>query len=267
MAIPVYSVTLHHLAPGATAAGLAYADEQLSAVSPGQLRELLFALGELAARLTIYEPSTPEIRIKTDRDVFVVRTRNRRLCFVGSELILRGEEHSVSYILTNITGNSSPAESGRVAPKEERTFVTTHTLPPMPAAGMPRWAKIAGLATLIIGFNATTVWLLMRPANPPAPQHELLADTASQNLLAKVAGLYQTGAQPGDRRLVIDADGTLRLAKYGPQQSVTEEKTKSVRGAIVEGRTALITSDPSVLMIKDADTVVLYGTSYRRQVH
>ncbi len=270
MATPVYSVTLHHLAPGATAAGLAYPDEQMPAVSPAQLRDLLFALSEVAAGLTIYEPSAPELRIKTDRDVFVVRTRNRRLCFVGWESILRGEEHSISYILTSITGtpgSSGAVEPGKVVPKIERTaYVLSQSTPPMPTGGIPRWVKISVMAAMIIGFNATTVWLLMRPTTPSLPKHELLPESASHNLLAKVAGVYQTGTQAGDRRLVIDADGTLHLAKYGARQSVSEERTKTSEGAIVEGRTALITSDPSVLTIKGPDTVVLYGSTYRRKV-
>ena len=89
-----YSVTLHHLAPGAKAAGLGYADEQLAAVTAVQLVELLHALEDVAAKLTIYEPSNPEIRVKTDREVHIVRTRYRRLCFVGREAVLRGEAHS-----------------------------------------------------------------------------------------------------------------------------------------------------------------------------
>lgn len=118
LASPTYSVTLHHLAPGAVAAGLAYPDEQLSAVSLPQLREMLYALGEVSSRLTIYEPSTPEIRIKTDREIFVVRTRYRRLCFVGYEAALRGEEHSVAYILTTITGTTEVAKAPE--PRVER---------------------------------------------------------------------------------------------------------------------------------------------------
>ncbi len=273
MAAPVYSVTLHHLAPGATAAGLAYPDEQMPAVSPAQLRDLLFALSEVATGLTIYEPSAPELRIKTDRDIFIVRTRNRRLCFAGWESILRGEEHSVSYILSSITGtpgasgSAGATEPGKLVPKVERTtYVLSQSTPPMPTGGIPRWVKISVLAAMIIGFNATTVWLLMRPTNPPVPKHELLPESASHNLLAKVAGVYQTGTQAGDRRLVIDPDGTLHLAKYGAQQAVTEERTKTSEGAVVEGRTALITSDPAVLTIKDPDTLILYGSTYRRKV-
>ena len=78
MASITYSVTLHHLASGATKAGLAYADEQLSGVNADQLRTLLDALQGVASRLTIYEPSSPEIRIKTDREVFVVAAGSPR---------------------------------------------------------------------------------------------------------------------------------------------------------------------------------------------
>ena len=117
MAAPTYSVTLHHLSPDATAAGLAYPDEQLQTVTVAQLRELLQALSAVAANLTIYEPSTPEIRIKADKEIFVIRTRNRRLCFVGWETILRGEDHSIGFILSTITGTAEPAKG---APKAER---------------------------------------------------------------------------------------------------------------------------------------------------
>ena len=80
MPASTYSVTLHHLSPDATAAGLDYPDEQLPTVTVAQLRELLFALSAVAAKLTIYEPSTPEIRVKTDREIFIIRTRTPRTC-------------------------------------------------------------------------------------------------------------------------------------------------------------------------------------------
>jgi hypothetical protein len=263
----VYSVTLHQLAPGATAAGLAYADEQLPAVNVAQLREMLHALNAVAARMTIYEPSSPEIRVKTDRDVFVIRTRNRQLCFIGWESILRGEEHSVSYILSTITGTAEPVKT---TTKVERKFATTAPIastsaPSADNGRVPRRVKIAVLTTLIIGFNAVTAWLLLRPAPSPVPHYNLLAETESHALLTKVTGEYETGVREGDRRLLIDPDGTLHLAKFGKNRVLTEEKTKTARGAIVDGRAALLTSDPAVLDLKDADTVVLYGTPYRRR--
>lgn len=261
MAATAYSVTLHHLSPDATAAGLAYPDVQLATVTVPQLRELLFALATVAAQLTIYEPSTPEIRVKTDREIFIIRTRYRRLCFVGWETILRGEDHSVAFIMSTITGTVE--QPAKAVPKVERYVPSASSAPSMELGGVPRWAKIAVLAVLIVGFNAATAWMLLRPAPSLLPKHELLPESESRALLLKVAGEYETGTQEGARRLVIDPDGVLRLAKFGPQRAILEERRKAARGALVDGRAALVTTD-AVVVIKDQETVLLYGISYRR---
>ncbi|MBI2516215.1 MAG: hypothetical protein HYV95_04805 [Opitutae bacterium] len=265
MASSNYSVTLHNLAPGATAAGLAYADVQLATVTPPQLRELLNAFSAVAAHLTIYEPSAPEIRVKTDQSVYVIRTRYRQLCLVGWETSMRGEEHTVGFILSTITGTMELIKSTPKVEPVHHTAPATHVHAP-PAAGfhLPRWGKIGLLAALIIGLNVFTAWMLFRPPTSTVPAHTLLPETESRALLAKVAGEYETGNHEGDRRLIIDVDGTLHLAKFGAQRNLTEERTKTARPALVDGRASLITSDPSVLVIKDADTVVLYRTTYRR---
>jgi len=266
MATTAYSVTLHHLAPDAKAAGLAYPDEQLLNVTIPQLRDLLIALTEVAAHLTIYEPSAPEIRIKTDRDVFIIRTRYRRLCFVGWETILRGEEHSIGFILSTVTGNVDLIKT-TVPTRVERTPSISPTrggtTPSVQTGGIPRWAKIATLAVLILGINGVTAWMLLRPAPSLLPKHELLSESESRALLIKAAGTYETGAEPGDRRLVIDPSGKLFLGKLNAQRAISEERTKLARGAKVDGNPTLITGE-TVVQLKDADTVVMYGTTYRR---
>jgi hypothetical protein len=262
MAAPAYSVTLHHLAPGAAAAGLGYPDEQMPTVTAAQLGEMLRALSEVAARLTIYEPSTPEIRIKTDREVYVVRTRYRRLCFVGRESLLRGEEHSVEFILATVTGITEP-EVKAATPRVFERPATTSGLN-MPSAGFPDWAKITLMLVLVIGCLGGGVWMLLRPTRSLAPKFTYMTSSESSALLVKVAGEYQTGRTEGDRRLIIGTDGTLRLAKYGPAQAIAEEIIRTARGAKQGGQPALATSDPYVMVIKDDDNVVLYGQNYKR---
>jgi len=265
MAAPTYSVTLHHLAPGAKAAGLGYADEQLPAVTPAQLVEMLHALGGVALGLTIYEPSNPEIRIKTDREVVVIRTRYRRLCFVGRETQLRGEDHSVAMIMAVISGVAEPeivspaasAKPSSASPVASRSFSP-------PSGGVPEWAKLAVLIVLSLAAVGTGVWMLTKPPKNLAPRFKLLAAAESSALLAKAAGEYRTGTQEGDRRLVIGADGTLRIAKYGPAQSIAEEVIRTARGASQNGQPGLATSDPYLMLVRDADTVVLYGQTYKR---
>jgi hypothetical protein len=55
------------------------------------------------------------------------------------------------------------------------------------------------------------------------------------------------------------------MSKFGPKKAILEETTKTARGGLTDGRAALITSDPDIISIKDADTVVLYGTTYHRK--
>ena len=262
-AAPTYHVTLHHLAPGAVEAGLAYPDEQLPAVPLPQLREMLYALSEVASRLTIYEPSTPEIRIKTDREAFVIRTRYRRLCFVGYEAALRGEEHSVAYILTTITGTTETAKAPE-ARVERPSLSPVISVTPDEAGRFPRWMKIAVMAVIIIGCNATAAWMLLAPPKTIAPKYSLLTPAESVALLGRVAGEYRTGSTEGDRRIIIDTTGTARLAKFGPNLSTTQPVTKTVRGALVDGQPALVTNDPAAVVLKDADTLVFFGNTYKR---
>lgn len=271
MAANTYSVTLHHLAPGAKAAGLHYSDEQLQGVSVEQLADLLRALEDLAGRLTLYEPSNPEIRVKTDREVFIIRTRYRQLCFAGHETALRGEEHSVTYILSTITGQALPAAVPTSNPRLfERPATAIPLRPPgrRDAAGLgfPEWPKIALLVLVSLAFVGTGLWMLFKPARSLAPKYKLMASTEAVSLLGRVAGQYQTGNQPGDRRLIIDNAGTMRIAKYGPDQSIAEEIIRTARGATQDGRPALVTSDPYVMLINDADSVTLYGQTYKRVV-
>ncbi|HEY8993074.1 MAG TPA: hypothetical protein VIM71_00185 [Lacunisphaera sp.] len=270
MASPTYSVTLHHLSSGARGAGLNYPDEVMMAVTEEQLAELLRALEELAGRLTIYEPSSPEIRIKTEREILVVRTRYRRLCFVGHETALRGEEHSVAYIMGAITGHTAPVTRPTLNP---RLFERPPSAIPVRLAargsqggGFPDWIKIALLLVVSLACVGTGVWMLFRPARSLAPKFTLMSGTEAVSLLGRVAGQYQTGSEAGDRRLIIAPDGTLRIAKYGPEQTIAEEIIRTARGAMQDSKPALVTSDPYVMLINGADSVTLYGQIFKRVV-
>jgi hypothetical protein len=269
MAAPTYSVTLHHLAPGVRDAGLNYPDEQLSGVTVEQLTGMLRSLEEIAATLSIYEPSSPEIRVKTEREIFVIRTRYRRLCFVGNETALRGEEHGIAYIMGAITGNAEllaqTSVSARVIERPP-SAVPVRMLPRGNGGGggFPDWAKIALLVAISVSLVGGGVWMLFRPARSMAPKFSYLPASEAVSLLIRVAGQYHTGTQEGDRRLIVGNDGTLRIAKYGTEQTIAEEIIRTARGATQDGRAALVTTDPYVILINDADSVTLYGLDFKR---
>jgi hypothetical protein len=265
MAASNYSVTLHHLAPGATAAGLNYPDEQLANVTVDQLRELLLALESLAAKLTIYEPSSPEIRIKTDREVYVVRTRYRQLCFVGRESLLRGEPHSIPFIVSTVTGVA--AEPVQALQPAARSYDRPPTASPSGSeggAGSKPALKIAIMLVLIVACLGTGIWMLVKPARGVGHKFNNMGSSESQTLLTRLAGEYRTGTGEGDRRLILGADGTLRLAKYGPGRAIAEEVIRTGRGALQEGKPVIVTTDPYVILVRDPDGLVLYGQVYKR---
>ena len=107
-------------------------------------------------------------------------------------------------VLIRISGVA--AEISRVAPtKVERlpSASPTGTDAKSVAASNSRRTKIAIMAVLILGFNAATAWMLFRPTPTLTPNYELMAETDSRTLLIKAAGDYQTGKEPGDRRLSL----------------------------------------------------------------
>ncbi len=330
MAEPTFTVLLNHLSSDAKAVGVEYGHEQQQGLSAVRLRGLLQALADAAARFTIYEPATPEIRIKTERSAFAVRTRHRRLHVLGWEQRFRGEEISVGFIMNVVTGlvpapepmptaadrggSQSPlagagGRSGSHPPQGggTRTPFPSSSLtrapfgrgsqpatgrtsrPPMGSAhpltastatrtpfgsakrkekrrGWPRWVKITVLAVLIVGLNSFTAWqIFYRPTAALVPKTQPLAEFEFTALLAKVAGEYETGGAEGDRRLIIDLRGNLRVAKYGRERVILQETTRTAKGGTLDGRAVLVTSDPATIEIKDADTVVYFNTTFRRR--
>jgi hypothetical protein len=167
-----------------------------------------------------------------------------------------------------ITGHVTPVTRPAVNPRLfERPPTAIPLRPPARGGGgVPDWIKITLLLGVSLACVGGGVWLLFRPARSLAPKFTLLPATEAVSLLVRTAGQYQTGTQEGDRRLIIGGDGTLRIAKYGPEQSIAEEIIRTARGATQDGKPALATSDPYVMLINDADSVTLYGQTFKRVV-
>jgi hypothetical protein len=255
MAAPTFSVILHHLSPDAKQAGASHPDHPMAAATLEQLIELINNLGEFSTTFQETPGVTPEIRIQTAREELQVRAVSGGLRYDSWDTKVGGLILSPEEIIAKIGGPN-------VVPKRPRRVGAT----PAPTGGKPRWLKIAGLAVAIIAVNATTVWLFFSPPNTLLPRHELLAEADTRKIFSNLAGEYETGGEQGDRRLTIAPDGTVKIAYYGAKRAVLRESAVNARGAKVEGIPALITIDPpSVVQIKDANTVILYGDTYRRR--
>lgn len=253
-----FHIVLHHLSPDARVASASQPDHDMPKVTIEKLRELLVALAATAAQLPAGSAATPEIRIKAGKDTLQVRVSEGQLRFVSWETKAGGVGLNVDQIIARVSFSAPRSEPAPLRPARMH-------VPAGPPEKVPRWLKVSGLIVAIIVINSISVWMLLRPPPDLLSEFELLPSGASQELLASLAGDYETGSREGDRRLTIQPDGALQLSKYGQQRVVVQEGAKTARGALTSGKPALLTDDPYLLEVKDPNTVVLYGDTYKRK--
>jgi hypothetical protein len=253
-----FHIILHHLSPDAKVASAAQPDHDLPKVTVDKLRELLVALAATAVHLPAVSAAAPEIRIRSGKDTLQVRVSEGQLRFVSWETKAGGVGLNVDQIIARVSFSAPRAEPAPLRPARMHA-------PSGPPEKVPRWAKVTALIAAIVGINATSVWMLLKPPPDLLSEFELLPAGASHELLNMYAGDYETGTREGDRRLTIQPDGALQLSKYGQARAVVPEGNKTVRGALTSGKPALLTDDPYLLEIKDPNTVVLYGDTYKRK--
>jgi hypothetical protein len=247
----LYVISLKHLARDGKKAAADLPEVQLSYIPARQLRTLLDAVAALAPSVTY--PVEPELRITAPTGSFVVQVKCGKLHFVSWASNQKGGEFTAARIFAIVTGeaaNEGARQRHRVAePGRARNK-----------------AVLALLGAAILFVNSFTVWFVTRPPRTLLPKYTLLTPESAGRLLGNMAGVYETGSAPGDRRLQILPDGKVLLIKFGTNNSVAEQRKFTVQAAEAAGRPALITSRRSMITIKDSITVSLYGDSYQRVV-
>ena len=252
-----FKLNFRHLTPDGRELGVRHADSELAAVEAARLTEILHAMEKAVAQQSPSDPAAPEIRITSAQGVFMVKAANGRLRLHSWSLKSGTREMSVEEIIETVAGkpveakpHAHPVAHAPVAASSEGFL-----------SRVPRWVKVAVLVVLFAGINAVSGWMLMRPPPDLLPPHELLSAAATERLLTKVAGEYETGSRPGDRWMTIVRNGNIRVVKYGPKP---DETLLTARAALVNGQEVLITSARSMIEIKDGDTLVLFRDTYKR---
>lgn len=248
----LFVVNLRHLAPDGRKAGVELPNSQLNYIPAKQLRQVLIAVAELAPSVTY--PVEPELRIAGPAGQFVVNVKAGRLHLVSWASSQKGGEMSVAQIYAAVTG-----EQADDAPRQARGGAGA------PAKGGIREnLTLVALGIAIVAVNAFTIWFVTRPPRTLLPHYTLLAAEPAGRVLKDVAGSYETGSGSGDRRLEIDANGSVQRIKFGAGRTVKDRQTFSVQAADAGGKSALITSRKSMITIKDQLSVILYGDTYTR---
>ncbi len=249
---PTFTVTLHHLAPGVTAAGATWPDTPLADVTNKKLRELIRALAALAP--TNLGSAAPELRVVAPHGQFVVQVAAGRLRINSWTIKVGGADLSPDQIFALITGaeavaDAVGAEASDGSPKRSR-------------GGL-----MALLAVVILGTNALTAWMLTRPPPPPPllPDYTLMTKEPAARFVAEIAGDYQTGAKEGARALKISKDGHVRWLHFGPGGKIAEDTEVAAQPVQSHGKPALLADERALIEVADAASLVFYNETYRRK--
>ncbi|MCX6950900.1 MAG: hypothetical protein NTV51_01745 [Verrucomicrobia bacterium] len=224
----LFSVTLKHLSPDVKKAAAELPEAQLYHVSVKQIRALLDNAAALAPGVAY--PVEPELRITGNAGKFVVQLKAGGLQFVSWSSSKRPSgKITPAQIVAAITGEETEEDysgGGRASSGGGK-------------GGKSSGVSIGMLVVAIIAVNSFTVWFMMQPPKTLLPKFTLMQKEPAERLLSEVAGVYETGGSPGDRRFTVLA------AEAG-------------------GKPALVTSKKSLITIKDQLSVVLYGDTYQR---
>jgi hypothetical protein len=227
---------------------------QLSGVGLRQLQTLLEALATLAPKVEY--PAVPEMRITDAERQFLVQVREGQVRFSSWSVRAGGCDLTPAQIVAAITG-ADPSTTAAGGEAE-----------PAPPSRRRRGWQVVLLVGGILGSNAITAWMLTRPG--PAlpvelqPPYRLVESEPAERLLTRAAGVFETGGEEGDRRLAIRRDGAVNWGRYGPNRLIVEETPLTVVAAETDGQPALRAGDHSLIVVKDAATVVYFGDTYRR---
>lgn len=249
---PTFTVTLHHLAPGAKQVGVAWPDLELTEISAKKLRELIRALAALAS--SNFSPAMPELRVVAPHGQFVVQVAEGRLRINSWTIRVGGSALSPDQIFALITGTEAVAEAVGMEIGGTRSKRS-------------RGAIIALLAALIIGSNGLTAWMLTRPPPPPPllPDFVPLAAEPAARFLAGLIGEFQTGSNDGDRILRVTKDGRVHWLRLGAKGAITEDVEVAVKPVQSRGQSALLADERTLIEAPDGGSLVFYGLTYRRK--
>ena len=248
----LFSVAFRHLATDAKKAGASLPDAQRHYLSAPQILALLDAAAALSPHVP--HPAEPELRISGATGKFVVQLRAGSLHFVsGSSSDKAAGITTPAQVIAAISrrpgGDDDAGDAGGIA-----VFL---------AAFSPAM-NLGTLIAAIFAVNLFTFWFTTRPPRTLVPKFTLLPAEPAARLLTNVAGVYETGDGPGDRRLEIQKNGGMQRIKFGAQRAVAHQQTYTVKAAEAAGKPALVTDKLALITIQDKEALVLYGDTYRR---
>ena len=141
----------------------------------------------------------------------MVRAKGGELHLVSWSKAHKGGVYTADQIVAAITNEggeeefaagASPTSSGGKSLREKATMA------------------LMGLA--IVGINTFTIWFLTKPPRSLVGDYRALPAERAERVITQVAGTYETGKKPGDRRLEI-------VTPEGEQRELRDDEHGSKR--------------------------------------
>lgn len=144
------------------------------------------------------------------------------------------------------------------------------TLAPTPPPGPASRSRLTAAALLFtgaLGLAGYTAHRALRVASvvPDLPGLATPSDaTEAANRRREFAGTFATGNRPGDRALMLHADGRVDFTELGAKGPATgDADTYQLRRR--DKKFAFVTTRTGVIDALDLDTLTYWGDTYRRR--
>lgn len=261
----MYNLTLVNLSADArTAAANDGGAVELKGISAEELQTLLDNFCGLDAVQNV--TADPEIRIQSRHESYLVRTGQKKLFLY--DVLNREAPAQVltpAQVIAELDGSamasrtSAPFMFARAAVDEPALVVSA---PPRDGVNLMR---VAVMLVLIAALSGAIHFVRPTDETDTAAGQLVPPDPTEQHgLQLALAGVYMTGAQPGQHGIVLTSTGELKLFEVNSQTAPGVVYAKGRLGRIGP-KLALATDQPGgTIQIADNDTLVYCGETYRR---
>ena len=262
----MYNLTLINLSADARTAAINEGGNiELKGVSAVDLRALLETFCEIDAVQNV--TADPEIRIKTRHETYLVRTGQGKL-FLYDVLDREAPAQVLTPEQTIAELDGSAMAERTVAPFMMAGMASYAAREPEPIAA-PRDAlnlpRVIVMAVIALGLGGAIIYLRGPDGVDHASMHFAPPEPAEQDALwSSLAGVYMTGAQPGQHGIVLTTTGELKFFEVNARAApgVVYAKGELVRS----GQKLFFTTDQpgGLIEVVDYDALLYCGETYQR---
>ncbi len=249
-----------NLSADATQVGAAHSTEEPFEATLGDFSKLLetFRLLDAVAN----HEADPHIVVSTRVGKFIIRTGGGKLyLYDARDPAAPYTEFEPAELLARL--ESAPTNAPFAIPSssvDNELKVAKRDHQPAPHKGIAITMLAIGLA--LNGYTLYSFFYIDSVDTKPAVV--LLTDPVEISAQQRnIVGTFATGSAPGDRVIVIGADGTVRFSEIGTRKSVAEN-SDTYRLGRHDGRLCLTTPDSGVIDVVNLEAVVYYRDTYRR---